>query len=375
MKFADILGHEDVKERLRHIADTGRLPHALLLEGPDGTAKFALARAFAQYLRCTDRHDGDSCGVCPQCRRMQSFRHIDTIYSFPVVKRASGKDTISNDYLAEFQQFITDHPWMDADAWLTALDNPNTPPTIFVAEANELSRRLSYTSHDGSRYKIVLLWQPERMREDTANKMLKLIEEPPADTLFILTSDNPRAILPTIYSRVQRIEVRRYEDSEIADWLMTQGVGETQLALDTARLAQGSLNSALALVNVSDENRRHFEWFVQLMRLAYQRDIAKLKLWSNTVGAEKRDRLTRFLDYCARMIRENFIYNFRRPELNIETADEAAFSVNFARFIHERNVIPLEETFSTARRDIAANANPKIALFDLSISTILLIKS
>jgi DNA polymerase-3 subunit delta' len=373
MKFSDIPGHDDVKNRLRQIVDDNKMPHALLLEGPEGTAKFALARALAQYIHCTNRQNGDSCGVCPSCRQHASFRHIDAIYSFPVIKKNS-KPTISDDYLKEFNEFISDSPWMDFENWLSKLQNPNSLPRLYVEEGNALQRRLAFTAH-ASKYKIVIMWQPERMNEDTANKLLKLIEEPFADTIFIMTSDNSRLILPTIYSRVQRIPVKRYPNETVADWLMSQGVSDPQAAADAAMLAEGNLNRALRLLDTKNESSQHLEWFMQLMRLAYQRKIADLKAWSQTVGAEKREMLIRFLDYCCRMLRENFIYNFHDPKFNLMTEAENKFSVNFARFINERNVLRLFDAFSEASTDIAANANGKIVMFDLAITVILLLKN
>ncbi len=371
MKFADIPFHEDIKDRLREIADSGRIPHALLLEGPSGTAKYALARAFAQYVHCTNRHDGDSCGICPQCRQHQSHRHIDTLYSFPVAKK-DGRKTVSDDYRKEFIEYIEDNPFMDFEQWPIRLDNANVRPRIYVEEAAELLRRLSYTAH-ASKYKIVLMWLPERLNEDAANKLLKLIEEPFGDTLFVMSSDNSREILPTIYSRVQRLKVRRYENSEIASILTSHGVAPG-VASEVAAIAGGDINRAFNLVNVKDEDDQHLAWFIELMRLAYQRDISALKAWSVKVAGEKREGLLRFLDYCCRMLRENFMLNFHIDRFNAMTAAESKFSTNFARFVNERNVLPLFDEFTTASRDIAANANAKIVMLDLAISVILLLK-
>ena len=219
MRFADIPGHDDVKKRLREMADSGRIPHALLLEGPAGAGKFALARAFAQYIHCTARTpEGDSCGKCPSCLQHQAFNHIDTVYSFPVVKKNS-KPTISDDYADVFREFMGKYPYMDFDRWLEALDNINAQPQIFVEEGNELLRRLTFMARQ-ARFKVVLLWLPERMKEETANKLLKLVEEPFGDTIFLMVSNNARRILPTIYSRTQRVNVRRYDDDELASILM-----------------------------------------------------------------------------------------------------------------------------------------------------------
>ncbi len=373
MRFRDIPGHEDVKERLRAMADERRVPHALLLEGPVGSAKFMLIRALAQYIHCENHTpDGDSCGKCPSCLQHQTFNHIDTIYSFPVIKKA-GKSTISNDCFGEFKNFISDSPYMDIEKWIAMLGNINSQPVIYVEEGAELIRRLNFTARQ-SLFKIVLLWLPERLKEETANKLLKLIEEPHPDTIFLMSSDNSRAILPTIYSRVQRIAVSRYSDDEIKHFLTASyPVSETD-AETLARLSSGNVIEALSLVDISRMRQQFLDYFIELMRKAYQRKIGLLRQWSNDVAALGREQIIKFLDYASRLIRENFILNLHVDQLNYLTEDERKFSVNFARFINERNVLKMFEVLNKAREDIAGNANPKIVLFDLAVKTILLIK-
>ena len=192
-----------------------------------------------------------------------------------------------------------------------------------------------------------------------------------------MAGDNPRGILPTIYSRVQRIDVPRYSDDEVARWLVDRGhCSDPALARDVARLSEGSLNRALRMSSQEDEAKGgFFDRFVSLMRLAYVRDIASLKKWSADLGAEKRETQIRFLDYCSRMLRENFIYNLHNPALNLQTRQESDFSVRFARFITEKNAPALFEVFSDARNDIARNANGKIVFFDLCLSVILMLKN
>ena len=371
MKFADIPGHSDIKRDLAQMVDSGRLPHALLLEGPEGCGKFALARALAQYIQCDNRHDGDSCGTCPACRQHQAHQFIDTLYSFPVAKKNS-KPTISDDFRQEFNTFMDQNPFMDFDRWPAMLDNTNAQPKFYVEEGNELIRRLSYTAHS-ARYKSVLMWLPERMNEDTANKMLKIVEEPYPDTLFIMTSDNPREILPTIYSRVQRIKVHRYSDAEVAAYISNVTSLDPAAAMRVAVLAQGSINRALALSAMHDDTDKYLEWFKSLMRNAYKRDVRALKDWSVEVAAEKREGILRFLAYCSRMIRENFINNLHDPRLNVMTDRENEFSIRFSPFINEKNATDLFQTINDAATDIAANANAKIVLFDITITVILLL--
>ncbi len=372
MKFSDINSHEVAKNRLRSFVESGRIPHAILIEGPVGIGKFALARAFAQYVHCENRQNGDSCGVCPSCLQHKSFNHIDTHYIFPVVK--GKKSAISDDYIEEWRDFLEQNPYMDFEKWLIALDNINAQPHIYVDESIDIIRKLNYTAHK-SKYKIVLLWLPERMKIECANKLLKLIEEPYNDTLFVLVSNDSKQILPTIYSRTQRIELLRLGDEIIADYLAKNYAIEYNDALSIAHLSEGNIIKAQKEINLTKETSKFFTLFVELMRLAYQRKIQDLKRWSSDIAQLGREQEIQFLDYCQRLIRENFIYNLNINELNYLNQEEAKFSVNFASFITERNVEKLIEVLNKAQIDISSNANAKIVFFDLSVKVILLLKS
>lgn len=373
MRFADIPGHNDVKDRLRQMVDSGRIPNALLLEGPSGIGKFAIARATAQYIHCERRTpDGDSCGKCPSCLQHQMFNHVDTIYSFPVVKK--GDAGVSDDYIPEFRDMVKDTIFMDFDNWLVCLDNINAQPQIFVNEANELIRKLSFTTHK-SKYKVVIMWLPERLKEDAANKLLKLVEEPHSDTVFLMVSDNSRLILPTIFSRTQRIQVRRYSDSEIANYLQQAYSLQNDVATSVARLAEGNMAGAIKRIDIAQETNEFLDLFMELMRKAYTRKVADLKQWAANVASLGREREMRFLEYCAHMMRENFILNMHQPSLNYLNDVEMQFSSRFSPFINERNVERLIKVVDDARIDIAANANAKLVNFDVAIKVILLLKN
>ncbi len=374
MKFSDIPAHDFAKQRLKAFVDINKIPHAILLEGPCGIGKFALARAFAQYIHCQNRINGDSCGKCPSCLQHESYNHIDTHFVFPVVKKSSPKKSFSDDYIDVWKDYLSENPYMDFQKWLVALDNVNAQPTIYVDESEELIRKLNFTSHQ-AKYKVVLFWLPERMNQECANKLLKLIEEPYGDTLFVFVSNNSREILPTIYSRTQRIELKRLSDEVIAQYLVDNYAVEAQDALALAHIADGNIIEADKMVSLSKENQRFFELFIQLMRLSYQRKVKELKSWSVDVAGLGREQIMRFLTYIQRLIRENFIYNLSVSELNYLNKEEAQFSQNFAKFITENNVIKLIDVFNKALTDISGNANAKIVLYDMSIKVILLLKS
>lgn len=373
MKFADIPFKEDIKTRLRQMVDTGHIPHALLLEGGSGHGKFLLARALAQYIHCTNRTpEGDSCGKCAACVQHENFNHIDTFFSFPVLKKGS-KATVSNDYLPEFKELLAESPFMNFELWTEKLGSANGQPVIYVDEIASLVERLNLKARQ-SKYKIILVWLPERLREEAANKLLKVLEEPHGDTLFILTSDNPAQILPTIYSRTQRISVKRYSDAETAAILTDRYNIDENAAFSAAALSEGNINSALAILGGDKSAGRNLELFMRLMRSAWQRKVGDLREWSNDIAALGREGSARFYEYCARMIRENFIMNLGEPNLIQLSADEAKFSEKFSPYINSANVIDIFNILSEARNDTLMNGNGKIIAFDLAVKMILLIK-
>ena len=371
MRFADVPGHEAEKQRLRDMADNGRIPHALLFEGRSGSGKFMLARAFASYIHCTDRTpDGDSCGRCAACRQMDEFSHIDTLYSFPVVKKKNS--ALSDDYAAEFREFLSESPFMDLERWLVKLDKINSQPQIYVEEGNELLRRLTFMTRR-SRYKTVLMWLPERMKEETANKLLKLVEEPFSDTIFLMVSNDSRLILPTIYSRTQRINIPRYSDNELCEILIEKGFEEAAVA-DVARQAEGNVNLALKLINESEEHKKFFNLFVELMRKSYGRKVSELREWSVEAASLGREGCMRFIDYSTRLVRESFVSHLNVDELLTMSRTERDFISKFSPFINERNVEDIIKLMDTARRDIAANVNSKIVFFNVAIRIIMLLR-
>lgn len=371
MKFSDIPGHDSVKERLKAMIDNDRLPHALLLEGPPGTGKFAMARAAVQYLHCQHRQGGDSCGACPSCIQHQSFNHIDTLYSFPVLKSAGG--AVSDDFISLWQEFIEKSRYMDFELWQKMLGNPNGQPVIYVDESQEITRKLSFTSHK-SACKVVLMWLPEKMNIQCANKLLKLVEEPLPGVRLIFVSDNPGGILPTIYSRLQRIEMKRLADNEVSTYLQLRHSVDPTDAMSIAHLSAGNIIVAERNLASDSETRNFLEFFQRLMRLAYQRKVGMLKKWSQDVAALGREQAARFCGYCQHQTRENFVANLRIPQLNYLNREEMAFSRNFSPFINERNVEQLSSLFDKAREDVIANGNGKIIFFDVAIKVILLLK-
>lgn len=371
MRFSDIPGHEVEKNRLRQLADTDRIPHALLLSGPAGCGKLALARAFAQYVHCTARSGGDSCGECPSCRQHQSHNNADMYFVFPVLKR-DGR-MLSEEYMDNWRQFLDNCKYASFETWLETIDAGNSQPSIYAQEGNEIIRKLSLSNY-AAKYKILLIWLPERMQEATANKLLKFIEEPWEDTKIILVSNEPQKILPTIFSRTQRINLRRLDDAGIASAIERECGLEPADAAEVARMAQGDLNTAIALTGTHGETDEFRGIFQEVMRMAYKRDVRAMKDTADSIAGMGRERIRRLLAYFSRQIRENFISNYGLPQLNVMSEAEARFSRNFAPFITAANVETLSRLIDTAASDIGRNANAKIVLFDTFVSMIICIK-
>ena len=361
MKFSDITGHEYIKQRIKALVDNNRIPHAILLHGEPGIGKMAIARAAAQYIHCEHKTNGDSCGMCPSCIQHQTFNHPDIFFSYPIPAKGT-----SADYIQEWKHFLEKNDYESYEAWQKETKADNKQPQIYAVESDSIIHKLNLSSYS-SKYKILIMWLPEKMSEECANKLLKIIEEPFEDTILIFVSDNPKAILPTIFSRTQRIEAKRLSTNDIALYLTNKFNIESQEALAIGAAADGSMLNALNTISLDSETKHFFEQFVSIMRLAYQRDITGLKRWSETICDYKREKEKRFLQYCARMVRENYIYNLSNPSLIYMTKEEETFSRKFSPFINERNVEDMIKEFNLAETDIQGNANSKIVLFDMAL--------
>lgn len=372
MRFADLIGNKEAITTLRSMVDSNRIPHAILLSGPSGIGKTLAARAFINYLNCENRINGDSCGVCPSCRRNMAGNNPDIHYVYPVFKTSSPKRSVSTDYLEQWGRFLKESPYMDPTKWLEILDAGNSQPAIFVDEANAISIQASVSSY-ADRYKVFLIWLPERMRQDAANKLLKLIEEPFEDTLFICISNDPAQILPTVASRLRNIAMRKPDKKTITAALMQQGVSKAS-AETAAKLSEGSLLKAYSLLSSENESQEFSALFKDCMRNAYGKKIQLLRQLSDRLASAGREKSIRILEYFARLTRENFIANLTIPPLNCMTADEEDFSKRFAPFIHSGNVEEIMHQIDFARRDISRNANSKLVWFDFLLQLMLLLR-
>ena len=372
--FKDIIGQSTVIDRLRRSVDENKLAHALLISGPQGNGKLPIAIALANYLLCGNG-GGDACGTCPACVKLSKYIHSDLHFVFPVKKKSSGNDKpVSDDYITEWRELLLQNPYFSYDDWLAKLSLDNQQPMIYERESGEILHKLSMQSREGG-WKVVIIWLPEKMREDGSNKLLKIIEEPPHKTLFLLVSEEPDKIIATILSRTQRIDVPRIAISDVESALVARYGLSPDNAKVVALQSGGNWEKAEEMLSVSEEKALYLDLFMQLMRVAYARNIRDMKAWSEQVAALGRERQKRLLDYCQRMIRENFIMNFKREEMVYMSQSERNFSVRFSPFVNERNIYGIMEELSEAQRHIEQNVNAKMVFFDMSLRMIVWIKN
>lgn len=371
--FDDVIGQEEAKKRLRQEVAEGRIPHAQLFCGPAGTGKLPLALAYARYLSCPHRTAQDACGVCPSCVKWEKLVHPDVHFVFPIVRNAKAKKEVCDDYIVAWRRLLTGSTYFGLNHWLDEMDAENGQPLIYAKESDEITRKLSLKSSEGG-YKIALIWLPEKLHEVCANKLLKLLEEPPAQTLFLLVSEAPEMLLTTIISRTQRFNVPCINETEITQALTRRFGLQAADAQNVAHLANGNFVKALETIHLSEENKLFFDLFVSLMRLSYQRKIKEMKQWSEQLAGMGRERQKNFLMYCQRMIRENFIFNLHQPEMNYLTTDEQQFATRFAPFVNERNVMGIMNELTEAQLHIEQNVNARMVFFDFSLKMIVLLK-
>lgn len=372
MQFSEIIGQEEVKNRLRQSVLQGRMPHAQLFCGVEGVGKLALAVAYAQYACCTNRTETDSCGTCPSCIKFAKMAHPDLHLVFPFAKNESKKLTLCDHFVNEFREAVVANPYLTLNQWMTRVA-AGKQGMIYASEGDEIIRKLNLKTFE-SDYKVMIIWHPEKMHESCANHLLKIIEEPPAQTLFLLISDQPEEIIGTIRSRVQRVPVPPLTVDDL------QQAATQKLNLDAqqislwSRMAQGSWSKLIGLVEQNDEQTQNYAWFVQLMRAAWALNVKEIMRWSAELKAAGREATKNFLQYAQRMIRENFIQHLQQPELNYMTSDEAMFAGKFAQFINERNVELIMAELQLAEAQIEQNCNGDIVMCDLGSKLYRLLK-
>jgi DNA polymerase-3 subunit delta' len=369
--FKDIIGQDSIKKQLIESAQKGTVPHSHLFCGQAGTGAFPLAFAYARYLNCRERTDTDSCGKCSSCLKYNDMVHPDLHFIFPIVKEK--KKEICDDYIREWRDFLSTHRYFDLNMWLSYMDVVNKQALIYAKESDDIIRKVHLRIYEAE-YRILLIWMPERMHITCANKLLKLIEEPPKNTIILMVSEDPDKILGTILSRSQRINIGPIQTEALAGTIATTLARSFEEARQLAHMSHGNYLAVIDAINVSEENAYFLEQFKLIMRNSWMRNVKGMKLFAEEMASIGRERQKNFLAYCQRLVRENFMYRFQAEEINYMNQDERTFSTKFAPFINERNVFDFIEELSESERHIAQNGNAKMIFFDLALHITVLLK-
>ena len=375
MNFSQIPGQTEVIAKLLRSVREERISHAQLFTGPEGCGSLALALAYAQYVSCENSKPEDSCGSCKSCIKYNKMIHPDLHFVFPVIKKKSAEEAVSDNYIEEWREFVKKSPYFTLNSWLDSIDVGNAQGMIFASEASEIIKKLNLKSFE-SDFKIMIIWLPERMHQATANKLLKMIEEPPEKTLFLLVSDEPDKLLTTILSRCQLIKIPSFTNDEIKSYLRSI-YGTTELkSTDISRVANGNILRAIELCENDETPRQNLDNFKILMRFAWKRDVLSAIEWSETMASLGREAQKNFLTYSLRLLRENLMLSLEQLQNNLVylAGEEAEFSVKFHPFINKDNVYPLTDEFSLAYSHIEANGYAKVIFLDLALKVTRLIR-
>jgi DNA polymerase III subunit delta' len=364
MLFQQVIGQGALKKQLQQMVHNQRISHGLLFSGKEGSGHLALALAFTQYIFCTDKRMDDACGACPSCLKLNKLSHPDFHLVYPI---ASSKDVkVSTDAVFAFREAVIRNPYLTLNDWFNELDAENKQPIISAEESNEILKKLSYTAYEGG-YKIMLIWYPEKMNAVSANKLLKILEEPPEQTLFFLITSAADQIITTILSRTQMIKVEPIDEETLSREITNYYQLGLNDAVNVARLAEGSWRNVQSIMEEQDEMVGLVQHFQALMRIALKFDAVKMNQWIEQTAAFGRERQKQFFQYALHLVRESLMINYSVEQLVKLRGDELEFIKKFSPFIHEGNYERIIETFEQAYYFIERNANAKILLMDVGL--------
>jgi len=371
MRFSDIPGQRETIGRLINTVKSERVSHAQLFTGPEGCGSLALALAYAKYVSCENRSGIDSCGSCKSCVKYEKMIHPDLHFVFPVIKEKKESDPVSDKFIDKWREFAGTSPYFVLTSWLDFIGAGNAQGLIYTSEASEILRKLTLKSFE-SDFKVMIIWLPEKMHLFTANKLLKLIEEPTEKTLFLLVSDEPDKIIPTIVSRCQLVKIPSFTPSDLSSYLIERFRIHKGRADDIARVSNGNIIKAIELCNNEESSSRDLDRFKALMRFVWKKDVLSLINWSEELAAIGREPQKRFLSFSLHLLRENLMMNLGQGKNGLVylTGEEEAFSANFHPFIDEITAGTFVEEFSLAHSHIEANGNAKIIFLDLALRLI-----
>lgn len=373
MQFKDVIGQDSTKQKLIQAVEEDRIPHAQLLVGPQGNGKLAIAVAFAQYINCSHKKNNDSCGECSSCRKYTKLIHPDLHFTIPVIRTTAIEKPTSSDYVTKWRTYFLANPYPQYEKWMQLIADENKQGAIYVDEAKDLIHKLNQKSYEAD-YKVSIIWLPETMNITCANKILKILEEPPEKTLFILISEAEERLLSTIQSRCQFIRIPKISDEDLQAALAPMAASTNTNPAVIARLSRGNYFLALELMQNDEIRRFNFLQFTLIMRNGYGRKLQEILAWSDEMAGIGRVRQMGLLKYCGELLRENFLHNLKEPDLIYLDDQELEFSKKFAPFINEKNVMYLFREFDSAYTDISMNGNAKLIFTDLGLKVSKLIR-
>ncbi len=382
MLFNEIIGQDETKLLLLRSVKTNHLAHALLFDGPSGSANLTLALALAQYVNCEERQQSDisaddACGRCASCVKIQKLVHPDLHMVFPVANLAKGKT--SEAYLTDWRKFLLDTPYRTLPDWLETMGADNKQGNISAEEARNILQKLSLKAYEGA-YKIMLIWLPELMNVPSANALLKVLEEPPAQTLFLLVTNQPDKLLITILSRTQRIAVRAFTDEEVTTHLRQHLNLDETTARRMAYLADGNLAEALKLAKQHDTPARNggpdnHTWFAEWMRTCYRQDLIALVKQADQFDGFSKEKQKGLIDYSIRLYRDLFLWQQGASALLRLPDDELTFVKNFAKYLTIQHIEQIVADLNEAAYHLERNARAKMILLDMSLTFSRLIRT
>lgn len=374
MLFKEIIGQAQVKQKLIQTVKDNRISHAQLFFGPEGSGSLALAIAYAQYINCTNRTEEDSCGVCPSCVKYQKLIHPDLHFIYPIATTKSvTKKPLSKNFLNEWRELFLSNYYLNLFDWLEYIGIENKQGIINAEDCNEVIKTLSLKSYE-SEYKVMIIWMVEKLFHSAAPKLLKILEEPPDKTLFILISENSDLVLSTILSRTQLVKVPQLSDTDLYYALIEKNNCEPSKARRISNLVYGNYKEAIKIAAENEDEKYNFNYFSQWMRLCYKFSIPEIFGWVDEVSKIGRERQKKFFIYALRIVRECLLVNFKTTSMTKLDGYEAEFVNKFSPFINTANCIDITENLNDSLYHIERNANPKILFFDLSLKMAKLLK-
>lgn len=377
MLFSEILGQEHIKNHLIKSASLGRIPHAQLFVGPEGSGTLAMAIAYAQFIICQNSGN-DNIGSNTSCNiKFNNFQHPDLHFVFPTVKSDSQKKNNSNVHMPFWRNFLAENIYGSLFDWYKEIGAGNKQGMIRVDEASDILKSLALKSHEGG-YKVMIIWMADKMNTDTANKLLKLIEEPTDKTVLILITENEDDILQTVRSRCQALHFNSLPEEVISKALVLNKNIDEKLALNIAHQSQGNYNKALHLLQDDNEELPFEKWFVDWVRSAYRAvdknpekgkaAVLDLIQWSENIAGVGREAQKQFLSYCINMFRQAMLINYQAEKLvYLQTSVDGFKLEKLAPFVTGNNINDIFKELSDASYHIERNGNAKIVLTDLSI--------